>query len=57
MEEMEISVYHTSEYIIECSMKEGEVACNSGGKMGDGKEQAIFMQNKALKVLFHFEVG
>ena len=28
-----VSFFRLKKYIIECSMKEGEVACNSGGKM------------------------
>eukprot|EP00956_Cyclotella_meneghiniana_P000019 scaffold41_cov90-Cyclotella_meneghiniana.AAC.2 len=46
---MEISVYHTSEYIIECSMKEGEVACNSGGKIE--KSKRFSCKTKHCKVL------
>ena len=32
-----VSFFQLKKYIIECSMKEGEVACNSGGKMGKSK--------------------
>ena len=32
-----VSFFRLKKYIIECSMKEGEVACNSGGKMGKSK--------------------